>query len=437
VAVIGSGPAGLSCAYHLARKGYSITVFEALDKPGGMMRLIPEYRLPREILDHEIEAIESLNVEIKTGVQLGRDLSLDDLKDYRAIFLAVGQSVSRKLGVPGEEAAGVIHGIEFLRRLDRGEKPSLGPRVAVIGGGDTAIDAARSARRLGAEVSILYRRSRHEMPASDEEIEEALEEGIQVEYLVAPMEVLVKRGKVSGLKCTRMELGEPDESGRRRPIPIAGSEHTIEVDTVIPALGQVADLSFLGEDVKVKRRRIVIDDSGATARLPIFAGGDVATGYGTVTHAVGSGKRAALAIDRLLRGETLEGFPPLDCNVHAVPKDVDPTVVTFEGLNLAYFEEEPRPRQTQAPAKERVKDFTEVNRGFDEEVAVVEAARCFSCGTCNRCDNCLIFCPDVAVSHDGEKPYVFNYDYCKGCGICVTECPRCAISFEEEIKWKK
>jgi len=437
VAVVGAGPAGLSCAYQLARKGYPVTVFEAQDKPGGMMRLIPEYRLPREILNHEIAAIESLGVEIKTGVQLGRDLSLDDLKDYQAILLAVGQSMSRKLGVSGEEAAGVLHGIEFLHRLDQGEKPSLGSRVAVIGGGNTAMDAARSARRLGAEVSILYRRSRHEMPAIDEEIEETLEEGVKIEYLVTPVEALTENGKVSGLRCIKMKLGEPDESGRRRPIPVVGSEHTIEVDTVIPALGQVADLSFLAKGIKTEREHIVVDDSGATTRLPIFAGGDVATGYGTVTHAVGSGKRAALAIDRLLRGETLEGFPPLDRNVRAVPRDMDPTVVAFEDLNLAYFEEEPRPGQAQTPAEKRVKVFTEVNRGFDEEGAVAEAARCFSCGTCNQCDNCFIFCPDLAVLRDGERPYIFNYDYCKGCGICFAECPRRAISFEEEIKWKK
>jgi NADPH-dependent glutamate synthase beta subunit-like oxidoreductase len=437
VAVVGAGPAGLSCAYQLARRGYRVTVLEAEDEPGGMMRLIPEYRLPREILNHEIAAIESLGVEIKTGVQLDRDLSLDDLKDYQAILLAVGQSMSRKLGVSGEEAAGVLHGIEFLRRLDGGEKPSLGSRVAVIGGGNTAVDAARSACRLGAEVTIVYRRSRHEMPAIGEEIEEALEEGVRIEYLAAPVEVLTEGGRVRGLRCVRMELGEPDESGRRRPVPVPGSEYTVEVETVIPALGQVADLSFVGKDVKTERESIVIDDRGATTCLPIFAGGDVATGYGTVTHAVGSGKRAALAIDRLLRGEVLEGFPPLDRHVQAVPRDVDPAVVGFEGLNLAYFEEEARPGQAQAPAEERVKDFREVNRGFDEEGAVVEAARCFSCGTCNECDNCLIFCPDLAVLRDGERSYVFNYDYCKGCGVCFTECPRGVISLEEEIKWKK
>ncbi len=437
IAVIGSGPAGLSCAYQLARKGYPVTVFEAQDRLGGMMRLIPECRLPHQVLDYEIAAIESLGVKMKTGAHLGKDLSLDDLKDYQAIFVAVGQSLSRKLGVPGEEAVGVLHGIEFLRRLDQGEKPWLGSRVAVIGGGNTAIDAARSACRLGAEVSILYRRSRYEMPAIEEEIEEALEEGVQIEYLVAPVDVLVKEGKVSGLKCTKMELGEPDESGRRRPIPVPGSEYAIEVDTVIPALGQAANLYFLGKEIKAERGRIVIEDSGVTTCPPIFAGGDVATGYGTVTHAVGSGKRAALSIDRLLRGKTLEGFPSLDRNVHAVPRDMDPTVVGFEDLNLVYFEEEPRPRQAQVAAEERVKDFAEVNRGFDERVAVAEAARCFSCGTCNQCDNCLIFCPDMAVLRDGERPYTFDYEYCKGCGICFTECPRRAISFEEEIKWKK
>jgi len=407
VAVVGAGPAGLSCAYHLRRMGYQVTVFDAGDKPGGMMRLIPEYRLPKEVLEREIAAIVATGVEVKTGVRLGVDVSLDDLKDYAAVFLAVGQSRSRRLGVPGEEATDVLPGIDFLARVARGQRVGLGEKVAVIGGGNTAMDAARTARRLGADVTIFYRRSRAEMPAIDEEVNEALDEGVRIEFLRAPVAVLTENGHVRGLRLTEMELGAPDESGRRRPLPVAGSEYEVACDTVIPALGQVADLSFLDAEVKSERGRIITDEKAATTRPPIFAGGDVATGFGTVTAAVGSGKRAALAIDCFLRGVA------------------------------AYFEEEPRPRQEQRPAAERVTTFEEVNLGYGEDAALAEAQRCFSCGTCNECDNCLIFCPDVAVLRgpSDDEPFVFNYDYCKGCGICVSECPRHAISFEEEVKF--
>ena len=436
VAVVGAGPAGLSCAYHLRRMGYQVTVFDAGDKPGGMMRLIPEYRLPKEVLEREIAAIVALGVEIKSGVRLGVNTSLDDLKDFAAVFLAVGQSISRKLNVPGEDAAGVLHGIDFLARMARGQKVDLGQKVAVIGGGNTAMDAARTARRLDADVTILYRRSRAEMPASDEEVDEALDEGVKIEFLRAPVALLTENGHVRGLRLTKMELGAPDESGRRRPLPVAGSEYEVAFDTVIPALGQVADLSFLGAEVKAERGRIVTDEKTATTRPPIFAGGDVATGFGTVTAAVGSGKRAALAIDCFLRG-VARPFPDLAQNVQAVPRSHDATVVRFEDLNTVYFEEEPRPQQEQRPAAERVTTFEEVNLGYSADVALAEAQRCFSCGTCNECDNCLIFCPDVAVLRgpSDDEPFVFNYDYCKGCGICVSECPRRAISFEEEVKF--
>ncbi|MBC8249369.1 MAG: FAD-dependent oxidoreductase, partial [Anaerolineales bacterium] len=303
VAVIGSGPAGLSCAYHLARRGYPVTVFEALPVAGGMMRVgIPEYRLPRQVLDQEIADIEALGVEIKTGMRLGDNLPMSELDGYDAIFIAVGLQKSRKLNVPGEDAEGVIPGLEFLKRVNSGEEVRGGPRVAVIGGGNTAIDAARSALRLGSEVTILYRRSRAEMPAIADEIEEALAEGVNIRYLTAPVELLTEKGRVTGLKCVRMELGMPDESGRRRPLPIAGSEFTIKADTVIPAIAQEADLSFLQLPtsnlqlpVEVEQGRIAINDAGATTRPGIFAGGDVATPFGTVAHAVGSGKRAALA----------------------------------------------------------------------------------------------------------------------------------------------
>lgn len=436
VAVVGAGPAGLSCAYHLRRMGYQVTVFDAGDKPGGMMRLIPEYRLPKEVLEREIAAIVATGVEVKTGVRLGVDVSLDDLKDYAAVFLAVGQSRSRRLGVPGEEATGVLPGIDFLARVARGQRVGLGEKVAVIGGGNTAMDAARTARRLGADVTIFYRRSRAEMPAIDEEVNEALDEGVRIEFLRAPVAVLTEDGRVRGLRLTEMELGAPDESGRRRPLPVAGSEYEVACDTVIPALGQVADLSFLDAEVKSERGRIITDEKAATTRPPIFAGGDVATGFGTVTAAVGSGKRAALAIDCFLRGVE-RTFPDLAQNVQAAPRPHDAAVVRFEDLNTAYFEEEPRPRQEQRPAAERVTTFEEVNLGYGEDAALAEAQRCFSCGTCNECDNCLIFCPDVAVLRgpSDDEPFVFNYDYCKGCGICVSECPRHAISFEEEVKF--
>ena len=409
---------------------------------------IPEYRLPRQVLDREIADIEALGVEIKTNMRVGDNLKLSDLEDYQAIFIGVGLQKSRKLNIPGEDAEGVMHGLEFLKKVNLGEEVRVGPRVAVIGGGNTAMDAARTALRLGSEVTILYRRSRAEMPAIAEEIEEALAEGISIRYLAAPTRILTEDGRVSKLECIEMRLGEPDESGRRRPIPIEGSEFTIEVDTIIPAVAQEADLSFLevgswrpalslAEGLEVERGRIVIDEAGLTTGKGVFAGGDVATPFGTVAHAVGSGKRAALAIDRCLRGEELAGFPPIGEAVHAVPRDVDPTVVRFEDLNLAYFEELERTEQPQRPVEERVRGFEEVNLGFSEEEAQTEAERCFSCGTCNLCDTCLIFCPDVAITRVDHRGYEINYDYCKGCGVCAEECPRNAISIEEEIKWKK
>ncbi len=446
IAVIGSGPAGLSCAYHLALRGYPVTVFEALGEPGGMLRTgIPAYRLPREVLDREIAAIGALGVDIRTGACLGTNLSWDDLDTYNAVFLALGQQLSRELGIPGEDSDGVVHGLDFLKQLNLGHKVRVGRRVAVIGGGNTAMDAARSARRLGAEVTVVYRRSRAEMPAIVEEVTEAEEEGIVFHLLATPVEVLAENGQVRGLRCVRMRLGEPDESGRRRPEVIPGTGFEMEVDMVIPALGQLADLSGLPSDVAHERGAIRIELTGATIRRRVFAGGDVATGFGTVTAAIGSGKRAALAIDSLLSREPLGEFPALSRNVHAAPREMLPDVVTFEELNLTYFRREPRPDDRHLQVEDRLRSFSESNQGLSEQEVVDEALRCLSCGTCNRCDNCLNFCPDISVLRRGEWTpdypsypfYEFYYDYCKGCGICATECPRRAITMEEELLWRK
>jgi NADPH-dependent glutamate synthase beta subunit-like oxidoreductase len=446
VAVVGSGPAGLSCAFHLSRQGYPVTVYEAFAEPGGMLRTgIPSYRLPRDVLDREIAAIEALGVQIETGRRLGRSLSWDDLAGYGAVFLAFGQQKSRSMGIPGEDALGVEHGIEFLERMNMGESVELGRRVAVIGGGNTAMDAARSARRLGAEVTVVYRRSRKEMPAIAEEIEEAEEEGVQFHLLAAPVEMLAEGGRVRAMRCIRMQLGEPDASGRRRPEPLPGSEFEIEVDNVLLALGQVADLAGLPDDVAHERGYIQAELSGLTTRAGVFAGGDVVTGFGTVTHAIGSGKRAAVAIDRYLCGEGLGEFPPLARNMRVASREVVPDLVDFEQLNLSYFRYQERPADRRPPVAERLSGFEESNLGLTEETVIREAVRCFRCGTCNQCDNCYNFCPDISVLRKGEDEvsypefsyYEFYYEYCKGCGICAAECPRHAITMEEELLWKK
>ncbi|MEW6615878.1 MAG: FAD-dependent oxidoreductase [Thermodesulfobacteriota bacterium] len=311
VAIIGAGPAGLACAYDLALLGYGVTVFEALPRPGGMLAVgIPDYRLPRDVLEKEIDAVSALGVEIRCNTVIGKGLSLDDLfeKGYEAVFITVGAHKNQEMRIPGEDALGVIPGVTFLRDLNLGNPVDVGGRVAVIGGGNVAIDSARCALRLGArDVTILYRRSRQEMPASDEEIEAALEEGIKIEYLVAPLQVFTADGKVASLRCMRMELGKPDASGRRMPIPVEGSEFDIELDTLIPAIGQVPDISFLGESSEIeltKKGTIAVNpDTLETSRPGVFAGGDCQTGPKIAVEAVAAGKKAAVSIDKYLRGK--------------------------------------------------------------------------------------------------------------------------------------
>ncbi len=418
VAIIGSGPAGLSAAYYLARYGYQVTIFEALPVAGGMLYWgVPEYRLPNTVVSKEIEAIKSLGVDIRTNVAIGQELSLKALlaDGYDAVLVAVGAWNDLKLNVLGEDAEGVIPGVKFLKRANSGEKVKVGDRVCVIGGGNTAIDSARVAARLGAgHVSILYRRSRAEMPAIPEEVEAALAEGIEIQFLVAPTEVIVKDGKVNSIRCLRMELGEPDDSGRRRPVPIPGSEFNVDADTVIVAIGQAPDLSFLdGSGVEITRDGTIPanPDTLATNLPKVFVAGDVQTGPATVIQAVAAGRKAALGINSWLTGSETLVSPEIE------------RVVEYEDLNVNYFRHEPR-QQLEEAGLEALRD-----------AAIAEAQRCFQCGSCNECNTCWFLCPDgVILSRNGVAD--FDYDYCKGCGICAEECPRGAIILEEESKWQ-
>jgi heterodisulfide reductase subunit A-like polyferredoxin len=395
VAIVGSGPAGLTAAYHLGKLGYESTVFEALPVAGGMLRVgIPEYRLPRDVLDAEIEWLERLGIEIKLNTPIGEGFSLDDLKSsgYSAVYVAVGAHTGLKLDVAGEDLPGVLDGVTFLRDANLGRTVQLGKKVAVIGGGNVAIDSARTAHRMGADVTILYRRSRAEMPAREEESIAAEHEGIGIEFLTAPVGFKAKRSKLAGVECTRMELGKPDASGRRRPIPIEGSEFVFDADTVIAAIGQAPDTGFLadGDSVNLARRgTIQVDaETGMTSKDGVFAGGDVASGPATVVDAIAAGKRAAYGIDRYLRGEKSGGT--------AAASATD----RLEERHIPYAtERKPRRSMPELPAEQRIKSFDEVELGFDEQAALAEADRCLSCGVCSECKQCETVCKAEAIVH--------------------------------------
>jgi formate dehydrogenase beta subunit len=427
VAVVGSGPAGLACAYYLRKFGYPVTIFEAYSELGGMLRVgIPQYRLPREVVDTEVQRLIHMGVEIKANTRV---ISLDLLFDmgYKAVFITVGAHQSLRMGIEGEESPGVIDGATFLREVNLGLKPSLGEKVAVVGGGNVAMDAARAAVRLGAsKVSILYRRSRAEMPAGPDEIEQALEEGVETMFLVAPTKMKRGNGRLS-VTCVRMELGEPDAGGRRRPVPIEDSEFNMEFDTLITAIGQAPQIS---EDFRLRLGRgstIQVDPVTLTTnRTGVFAGGDAVTGPATVTQALASGRQAAFRIDDYLQHR----YPLVDKEAEEtlsgelLPKTIE-MIRKIERLEPPLL-----------PPEARAKEFKPVELIYNWEAAVDEARRCLRCGMgaeilfqdkCATCLTCLRVCPYHVPYLDEGGTIQIPADQCQACGICVAECPAKAI----------
>ena len=407
VLIIGAGPTGLSAAYHLRRLGHDVTVRDAAMQAGGMMRFgIPKYRLPREVLDAEIARIVEMGVHIQLGSRVDNvQEAIDD--DFDAVFLAVGAQIGKRAYIPAGAAARILDAVNVLHDVEDGQAPLLGRKVVVYGGGNTAIDVARTAKRLGADESmIVYRRTREKAPADDGEIQEAIEEGVMIKWLST-----VKHADEGVLKIEKMAL---DADGFPQP---TGEFEDLEADSLVLALGQEVDLSLISNfpDLEVRDGVVQVDSSMMTGRAGVFAGGDMVPAERTVTTGVGHGKKAARNIDAWLRHSVVD-------------KREKPAVVQYEDLNPWYYSDAPHAVRPRLEGARRASNFDEVVKGLDESTALYEARRCMSCGNCFECDNCFGVCPDNAIIKLGPgKGFEINLDYCKGCGICVTECPSGSI----------
>lgn len=412
VLVVGAGPSGLSAAYHLACMGHQVEIHEAGPFAGGMMRFgIPKYRLPRDILDAEVQRIVDLGVTLRLNTKVDHIEQSMQAGGFDAAFLAVGAHIGKRTTIPAGDASHIVDAVSVLRSMEGEDKPMLGRRVVVYGGGNTAIDVARTIKRMGAEPIIVYRRTRDRAPAHDFEIEEALQEGVMIKWLST-----IKQADVGEITVEKMEL---DDKGFPQP---TGEFEKLEADSVVLALGQDVDLSLLDGvlGLEISDGVVQVGTNMMTGHAGIFAGGDMVPSERTVTVGVGHGKKAARNIDAWLRGT----------EYHAPPKH-EP--VTFEQLNPWYYSDAPKTVRPMLDLIRRQTTFEEVQGGLDETNALFEARRCLSCGNCFECDNCYGVCPDNAVIKLGPgKRFKFNYDYCKGCGICVSECPCGAIKMVPE-----
>lgn len=417
IAVIGGGPAGLSCAYYLRRMGHEVTIIEAMPELGGMMRYgIPSYRLPRDILDRDIATVINTGIDVKTNTALGRDITLEELREeYDAVFLGFGAWKGRRMGIEGEDLDGVMQGVEFLRKVNMGEEVKLGGHVIVVGGGNTAMDVARTALRLGARVTVVYRRSREEMPANPREVDEAEEEGVEFMFLTNPVRIHGE-GRVEKVELIRMKLGEPDASGRRRPIPIEGSNFLIDADNVILAIGQYCDEAFLKSlGIKAKRGKALVDEITMQTNLEgVFAAGDLVLGPSTVIESIATGRKAALMIDLYLKGKLEKAREVLlepSKHVNEVVSDEDLYRVLFDlkpynhwkdvtEKDYEHVERKPRVKTRLKPAGERVKGFIEVEETLTEDEVLEEAKRCMSCG-CMEVFRCKL--REYATLYDAKQ----------------------------------